>query len=72
MSLDPASLIASFVFGSVGFVLFYYGKKQGRFPHMLAGGILMVFPMFVSSVLLTIGISVAILGALYLAVRAGM
>jgi hypothetical protein len=45
----------------VGSVLFIYGKKEGRLPHMLAGGVYCLYPYFVHSlaVMLLIG---AVLG----------
>jgi hypothetical protein len=71
MSLDPLSLAVSFLVGSVGFVAFMYGKKMQRPPQMLIGLALMVFPYFVSSNLAVVGIAAALLGAMWLAIRAG-
>jgi hypothetical protein len=56
---------------SVGFVAFMYGKKQSRFPQLLVGLALMVFPYFVSSALLMLLIAAVLLGALWGAVRLG-
>ncbi|HJZ74942.1 MAG TPA: hypothetical protein VKE51_24575, partial [Vicinamibacterales bacterium] len=39
----------SLIPGGVGFVLFVYGKKQGRWPQMVAGLLLMVYPYFATS-----------------------
>jgi len=55
----------------VGFVAFVYGKKQSRLPQMLAGVILMAFPYFVSNLWLMVGVAVAVLGAMFLAIRLG-
>jgi hypothetical protein len=71
VNLDANSFFASLVIGSVGFVSFAYGKKQGRLPQMLVGVLLMGFPYFVSNVLLMLGIAVALLGLLTLAVKLG-
>jgi hypothetical protein len=71
MSLDPLSLLVSFLVGSVGFVAFMYGKKIQRLPQILIGLVLMVFPYFVSSNLAVVGIAAALLGAMWLAIRAG-
>ena len=55
----------------IGFVFFVYGKKQQRWPQMVAGLGLMVYPYLATSTL-----SLAIVGgvigvALWLALRAG-
>ena len=71
MELDANSLIAGLVVSGVGFVLFSYGRKMSRVPHVVAGLVLLVFPYFVSSVLLMLGIAALLCGLLYLAVRAG-
>ena len=49
MSLDPTWLFVSLIPGGVGFVLFVYGKNQGRWPQMVAGLLLMVYPYFATS-----------------------
>jgi hypothetical protein len=71
VSFDPSNLIAGFVISGVGFVLFSYGRKLGRIPHVVVGLVLMVFPYFVPSVLATIAIGAVLCGLLYLATRAG-
>ena len=65
------TLVAGFVVSSVGFVLFSYGRKMSRAPHVLTGLVLMVFPYFVPSVLAAFGIATLLCALLYLAVRAG-
>lgn len=55
----------------VGFVLFTYGKKQDRFPHLAAGLVLMIYPYFVGSAVPMLLVGAAIVGALWLAVRSG-
>jgi hypothetical protein len=71
VNLDASTLIAGFVVSGAGFVLFSYGRKMGRVPHIVAGLVLMVFPYFVPSVLLMLGIGAALCGLLYWATRAG-
>lgn len=71
MSFDPSTLIAGFLISGVGFVLFSYGRKLGRFPHVVVGLVLLVFPYFVPGVLLMVGIAALLCGLLYLATRAG-
>ena len=46
MSFDATWLILSLVPSGIGFVLFVYGKKQTRWPHLTAGLILMIYPYF--------------------------
>jgi hypothetical protein len=71
VDLDANVLLASLAVGCVGFVCFAYGKRQGRVPQMLAGVTLFVYPYFVSNALVTVGIAVVVLAALWLAVRLG-
>jgi predicted phage tail protein len=46
MSFDPTWLFVSLIPSGIGFVLFVYGKKQGRWPQLVAGLLLMVYPYF--------------------------
>jgi hypothetical protein len=71
LNLDGNSLLLSLLIGSVGFVCFAYGKRQGRFPQMLAGIILAVYPYFVSNLMAMAAIAVAVLVLLGVAVRLG-
>jgi len=64
-------LFLGFVTGGIGFVLFVYGKKQQRMPQLFAGVLFMVYPYFVTSVSLMVGIGVAIGVALWWVIRAG-
>jgi len=71
MSLDANDLFLSLITGGIGFVLLVYGKKQGRWPQIVAGLVYMAYPYFVSGLAATIGVGLAIGGALWLAVRQG-
>ncbi len=71
MSLDPGVLFLSLVTSGIGFVLFIYGKKQERPPQLVAGLVMMVYPYFVSSLLMNILVGAGILGAMWLAIRQG-
>jgi len=71
MSLDPGLLFLSLITSGIGFVLFVYGKKQERWPQLLGGIVLMVYPYFVSTIALSIGIAVAIVATVWIAVRQG-
>jgi hypothetical protein len=71
VSFDPAWLFLSLIPSGVGFVLFVYGKKQARWPHLAAGLALMVYPYFATSIASLTIAGGAIGVALWLAVRAG-
>jgi hypothetical protein len=47
-------------FGSIGLGFFIYGRKQRAVVPLLCGLTLMVFPYFVSNVLLLVGIGVVL------------
>ena len=71
MSLDPNLLFLSLITSGIGFVLFMYGKKQERGPQLVAGLALMIYPYFVSSLLMNVLAGAGILGAMWLAIRQG-
>jgi hypothetical protein len=71
MDLSAGNLFASLVVSTVGFGFFLYGKKAGRPPQLAAGVVLMLYPYFVDGALWQCGIAGAVLGGLWLAVRAG-
>ena len=71
MSFDPTLLFLSLVTGGIGFVLLIYGKKEGRWPQIVAGLLYMVYPYFVETAAMLIGVGVAIGVALWFMVRQG-
>jgi hypothetical protein len=71
MEFDVASLLVSFVISGVGFVLFSYGRKMERGPHLGVGLVLMVFPYFIDGVAAMLAVAAALGVGLYLALRAG-
>jgi hypothetical protein len=71
MALDPTWLFLSLIPSGIGFVLFVYGKKQERWPHMLAGIAFSVYPYFTPSSVVMVAVGVALSTGLWLAVRAG-
>jgi hypothetical protein len=71
MDLDPTFLLLSLIPSGVGFVLMVYGRKQGRWPHALAGVLLLVYPYFTSSVTALASVGAAIGVGLYAALQAG-
>ncbi len=56
LSFSAANLIGGFVFGSIGFVAFIYGKRMNLWKPMFLGIALMVYPYFVSNDLIMIAI----------------
>ena len=71
MDIDATWLFLSLIPSGAGFVLMIYGKKQGRWPHAIAGVLLTVYPYFTSSATALVGVGVGIGLALYFAVQAG-
>lgn len=69
--LDPTLLLLSLVTGGIGFVLLVYGKKQGRWPQLVAGLAYMAYPYFVDTALTMIVVGVVLAVGLWLAVREG-
>src|SRR5207248_10757388 len=56
---SSANLIGGFIFGSIGFVAFVYGKRMNLGKMMLAGLALMIFPYFVENMSILYGIGSA-------------
>jgi hypothetical protein len=71
MSLSATDLFLSLITGGIGFVLLVYGKKQGRWPHLVAGLLFMAYPYVVSGLVADLGVGVGIGVGLWLAVRQG-
>lgn len=71
MDFDPTFLFLSLIPGGLGFVLFVYGKKQQRWPHMVAGLLFMVYPYFTTSLLTLVAGGAAIGCFLWYAARVG-
>jgi hypothetical protein len=71
MSFDPVWLFLSMIPAGIGFVLFVYGKKQERLPHLIAGILMMVYPYFTPTALSLFGVGAVICAALWYVVRIG-
>jgi hypothetical protein len=52
-------------------VLFTYGKKQDRWPYLVAGIAFMVYPYFAESIPALVGVGAALGVGLWLGVRSG-
>ena len=71
MDLDPMFLMLSLIPSGIGFVLFVYGRKAGRWPQLVTGLALIVYPYFAGSAVTLAGVGVLLVGGLYLAIQAG-
>jgi hypothetical protein len=71
VNLDATWLFLSLIPSGIGFVLFVYGKKQQRWPQLLAGVAFTVYPYFTASVGAMIGVGFLLGGLLWGAIRMG-
>jgi hypothetical protein len=69
MDLSPASLLTSLLVGGVGYVLFSYGRKANRPPHLITGLTLFVVTWVAPTPLSSVGVSCVLLAALWFAVK---
>ncbi len=60
MNLDPLNLFFSFLFSSIGFGFFLYGKKQSRMVPLVCGIALFIYPYFISNRWLLVGIGLGL------------
>ncbi|MEA2560445.1 MAG: hypothetical protein QOH06_1949 [Acidobacteriota bacterium] len=65
--MDTSLLLWGLIFGSIGVGFFVYGKKQGAIVPLLCGLALMIFPYFVSNVIVLVLIGVALIAIPYFA-----
>jgi glucose uptake protein GlcU len=64
--LDMWGLVASFLWGSVGFILMVYGKKAQRAPQLFGGLALVIISYFLADSALWMSlVSIAILFGIY-------
>ena len=71
MNFDPTWLLVSLIPGGIGFVLFVYGKKQQRWPHLAAGLLFVVYPYFTTGLVSLVTTGAAIGFLLWYVVRLG-
>ena len=71
MNIDPTMIFLSMIPSGAGFVLFVYGKKEGRWPQLVTGLLLMVYPYFTPSLASMIGVGVLLGAGLYTALQLG-
>lgn len=71
MDFDPTLLILSLLPSGIGYVLFTYGRKQDRWPQLVCGLLMMVYPYFTPSVATMAGGGILLVAALYALLAAG-
>jgi hypothetical protein len=71
MNFDSTWLLLSLIPSGIGFVLLVYGKKQGRWPHLVAGIALSVYPYVATTVTMLVTVGLIIGAGLWFAVRSG-
>ncbi len=65
-NISPATLILGALFSLVGMGALIYGRRTGRIGTTVGGGILTVFPYFVSNPILIALIGTAVVVGMYL------
>jgi hypothetical protein len=65
MDFDPTLLMLSLIPSGLGFILFTYGRKQERWPQLLCGVLLMIYPYLANSITAMLGGGVLLCAALY-------
>jgi hypothetical protein len=65
------SIFVAIFLGLIGMALILYGRKEGRWPHIIVGLLLVVYPYFVGNVVVQILIAVVLLAGLSLVSRLG-
>ena len=63
--MDSSVLIWGFLFSTFGLGFFMYGKKQGAIVPLSCGLLLMVYPYFISNLILLILIGVVLMAFPY-------
>ncbi|MCK9614991.1 MAG: hypothetical protein M0R48_05750 [Candidatus Omnitrophica bacterium] len=62
---SAAKIFACFIFSTIGFAVFVYGKKNKLLRPMIIGAALMVYPYFFSETLVIYLVGIALTVALY-------
>ncbi|MEK7382595.1 MAG: hypothetical protein AAB262_04840 [Elusimicrobiota bacterium] len=63
--MSMGSIVGNLLFSAAGFVAFAYGKKTMKFRVMVMGGVLMVFPYFVSDTMMLWLVGAGLTAALF-------
>ena len=62
LELSLGWVVATSLLSLAGMALFVYGKRSKNLMHLLAGLVLMIYPLFISNIAVMVGIGVAIGG----------
>lgn len=65
-TFSVSEIIGEFIFGSIGFVAFIYGKRMQVWKTIFIGLALMVYPYFVPDALISYATGAILTGALFL------
>lgn len=65
------SIFVAIFLSLIGMALVLYGRKEGRWPHIIVGLVLLVYPYFVGNVVLQVAIAVVLLAGLSLVSHLG-
>jgi hypothetical protein len=68
---DPGTLFASLIWGSVGVGYFIYGKKQGSWPPMIGGVVLIAISYFIASPWIMSLLSCVIIAGIHMLLKKG-
>jgi predicted membrane protein len=58
--VSASILFLGLIFGAIGGVYAFYGKRNYSTPHLICGVLLMLYPYFVPSVILTLAIGIVL------------
>lgn len=67
--MDTGWFLWSSLFSLIGFASFVYGRRQRRASPTLAGVALMIYPYFVSSTPVLVGVGILLIGGVFVAHR---
>jgi hypothetical protein len=56
----------------IGFVLFRYGRQRERFPFIVAGVLMLVYPYFITDIAWMLALAPVLLLLLWVATRIGL
>lgn len=69
--MTSTTIVAGFLFGTIGLGFFLYGKKQQRIPPLVYGIVLMVLPYVVRELLPMVLTTFAVTGVFVIVMKRG-
>ena len=63
--MSSANIFASIIFGSIGFGVFIYGKKQSDLKFICVGIALMAYPYFVQNTIASYVVGILLIASLF-------